>query len=249
MNIQLYTNHTLGVDLYINKATGEVFTTIRGAAVICQVSHQAVSKFIDKLNAQKPGNLVSLKTVEVPTKGGLQGGNQIDEPLLLKLIGHYRPELLMKCAEAGLRVFLHGLVGIEYTGQSVQPTPPPALPPADVRIANLYTALKGFGIDATNPRISQHLQDLVQDKILGAGPALPAGPEWLGVAEKAERMGYPVGLVTKHRSQLGKWVKARISQPPKQEKRLCNGTMRDIYLYPDNKELSDLIEAFMANLA
>jgi tRNA U34 2-thiouridine synthase MnmA/TrmU len=58
--------------------------------VICQVSHQAVSKFIDKLKAQKPGNLVSLKTVEVPTGAGLRSGNQIDEPLLLKLIGQRR---------------------------------------------------------------------------------------------------------------------------------------------------------------
>jgi hypothetical protein len=46
--------------------------------------------FIQKLNVQKGGNLAVLKTAEIHTSGGLQGGNQIDEPLLLKLIGQRR---------------------------------------------------------------------------------------------------------------------------------------------------------------
>ncbi len=46
--------------------------------------------FIQKLNVQKGGDLAVLKTAEIHTSGGLQGGNQIDEPLLLKLIGQRR---------------------------------------------------------------------------------------------------------------------------------------------------------------
>lgn len=126
---------------------------------------------------------------------------------------------------------------------------PPALPPADVRISNLKESLNFFGIDAENPRIKQVVQDLVVDKILGATKQLTGDTEeWIGVAEKAERLGYPPYVAGKHRSQLGKWVKQRKLRDRRKEKRLCNGTMRDIWLYRDCPEFEEAIHEYFKSL-
>jgi hypothetical protein len=69
----------------------------------------------------------------------------------------------------------------------------------------------------------------------------------LGVAERAEELGYSPYLVSKHRSQLGKYV-AKQGLESTQEKRLCQGTMRDIYLYPISDELDQAIHDYFAKL-
>lgn len=125
----------------------------------------------------------------------------------------------------------------------------PALPPADVRISNLKESLKFFGIDAENPRIKQVVQDLVVDKILGATKQLTGDTEeWMGVGEKAERLGYPPYIAGKHRSQLGKWVKRCELRDRRKEKRLCNGTMRDVWLYRDCPELEEAVHEYFKSL-
>lgn len=50
--------------------------------------------------------------------------------------------------------------------------------------------------------------------------------------------------MTKHRSQLGKFV-ATFDLERKQEKRLCNGTHREINLYLDCDDLRSAIAEFM----
>lgn len=67
---------------------------------------------------------------------------------------------------------------------------------------------------------------------------------WLGVSERAEQLGYAVDLVTKNRSQLGKYVAACGLQMVK-ENRLCNGTQRPINLYLLCDKLDRAITEFM----
>jgi hypothetical protein len=128
--------------------------------------------------------------------------------------------------------------------------PPPApLPPADVRVSNLVSALDRLGVDLSNPRFNQHLKDLSLD-ILMAQKTLPGTSDrWLEVAEKAEEMGYPVALVTRFRSALGLWVSKHIGETDglerKTEKRLCNGTQREIFLYRDSEVLEEIIREYM----
>lgn len=132
-----------------------------------------------------------------------------------------------------------------------KPDPTPALPPADVRVDKLMSNLEKLGIDITNPRYHQCIQDFVMDKIMGAaGPALPASnePQWLGVAEKAEQMGYSVGLVSRFRSALGRFVSSHVDEfnlELRREKRLCNGTQREINLFKDCPELEQVIAEYM----
>ena len=120
------------------------------------------------------------------------------------------------------------------------------LPPADIRIDRFIGNLEKLGIDISNPRFNQELQDFTLDKILGSSRALPESKEtWAGVAEIAEEMGYQVSLVTRHRSQLGIYVATCRGLQRRKEKRLCNGTQRDINLYLDCDDLRASISEFM----
>ena len=124
--------------------------------------------------------------------------------------------------------------------------------PGDVRVVNFVGVLKDLGCDITNPRFNQELQDFALDVAIGynrqkqLASAIEIAPQetWLGVAERAEQLGYAITLVTKHRSQLGKYVKAS-GLMFKEEKRLCNGTQRDIKLYHLTEELDIAIKEFM----
>jgi len=152
------------------------------------------------------------------------------------------PEIAMDCAQW---VSIPFRIWANQTLVRVVKEQAKSLPPADVRVANLFEALNGFGIDLSNPRFAQSIQDLVMDKIIGASKQIPGDVErWAGVAEIAEEMGYQVSLVTKNRSQLGRYV-AGFELQSKREKRLCNGTQRDINLYLDCPELRSAIAEFM----
>ena len=94
------------------------------------------------------------------------------------------------------------------------------------------------------------MQDLTLNILGVTQPQLPGtGDRWLGVAEKAEEMGYPVALVTRYRSALGLWVSKHIGETDglerKTEKRLCNGTQREIFLYRDGEVLEEIVQEYM----
>lgn len=123
------------------------------------------------------------------------------------------------------------------------------LPPGDVRVANLVSALNQIGFDMQNPRFNQGIKDLTGD-ILGLGQQTLKSADseiWCGVAERAERLGYSSFEVSKKRSQLGKWV-AQTGLTKKQELRLCNGTQRAVNLYLVSDELDSRIHSFFAEV-
>jgi phage anti-repressor protein len=114
-------------------------------------------------------------------------------------------------------------------------------------VNNLAASLQLFDIQIDNPRFKQELQDLVGDilGLNGCDRKLPAQKEvWLGVAERAEQLGYAIAAVTKYRSQLGKYVKA-CGLECKSENRLCNGAHRPINLYRICPELDIAINEFL----
>jgi hypothetical protein len=84
--------------------------------------------------------------------------------------------------------------------------------------------------------------------ILGIGqknlPSSTSRETWLGVAERAEQLGYPVGLVTRNRSNLGKYVKS-VGLERRSEPRFCNGTRKEVNLYRLSDELDAAIREFM----
>jgi hypothetical protein len=236
MNLTPYKTND-GIELYINNQTGEVFCSLRGLARMCDKNKSTISDFTG-------GRFLDSEMTEVPTPGGLQGVRFFSESQMLEVIAKYNPTLLIKFAQLGLRAFLHTMAGYTVKSTAIEPVQP-VLPPAHIQVTNLLTALDKIGFEVNNPRFNQGLKDLCGD-ILGFGSEKSTSEEvWCGVAERAEQIGYPVGLVTRYRSTLGKFVKSH-NLTFKEEKRLCNGTQRTINLYLVSDELDNLISEYMS---
>ena len=94
-----------------------------------------------------------------------------------------------------------------------------------------------------SPRLAQYLIDHAISEIL-EGPLPPGITEPLrGVVEIAEQMGFSVNL--HNRCQLGRFVKAsEVGHLAICEKRLVNGTLREVYCYPDNEMVRRVIRGF-----
>lgn len=81
-----------------------------------------------------------------------------------------------------------------------------------------------------NPRLAQFLIDHAISDIMPSQPQL-SGTRLRGVVEIAESLGFSVGM--NNRSQLGRFVKCRCGALAMKEERLVNGTMRNVYCYPE----------------
>ena len=145
------------------------------------------------------------------------------------------------------------LPSIRKTGSYTQPNlieepKPLILPPVDVRVSNLANALSFLGVDATNPRWSSGIKDLVIDILGVTQPLLPANEEkWKGVVEVAFDLGFNHAHKLEIRSSLGKYISKqakKLNLDRRQEERLCNGTIRLIWLYKETSELQNLITTY-----
>ncbi|MFO0089377.1 MAG: KilA-N domain-containing protein, partial [bacterium] len=112
-----------------------------------------------------------------------------------------------------------------------------------VETAKAVAEIEGL-ISRNNPRLAQFLIDhAISDSIPNQN--LLASESLQGVVEIAEEMGMKVNM--SNRSQLGKFVKARCGELSQQEKRLVNGTMREVACYPvNNLEVRQAIQDFFA---
>lgn len=116
------------------------------------------------------------------------------------------------------------------------------------KVHQLKESIEFFGLDVSNPRFNQELKDMAGD-ILGLASnanSLPGTAKWYGVAERAEELGYPVSKVTKYRSALGRHVSKNNQGQYRMEKRLCNGTAREIKVYESCSDLDNAIHSYMA---
>lgn len=238
-----------GIELVINTRTGEAFATQSGYGRMVGLSRQAISQRFKTVNQE------GLKTAEITTGTGLKTVNLIPAKLCFKWALKDNPELAEAMGIAGATIYMHQLAGFKIDSEAIskpepKPTPPPQsqLTPADrIKLASEADKLfEKYGMD-TNPRFRQSAQDFIGD-ILGLNQnTLPApdAPKWYGVVERAEQLGYPVALVVKHRSPLGRWVAGKVSGGHK-ESRLCNGTERPINLYPFSPQLDEAIASYFA---
>lgn len=236
-----------GIELMINTQTGEAFASQAGYARMSGVAYNTVRKRVERL---KGSDSIVLETTEIQTAGGLQEVTLLPADLVYDWMCEDNLRLAKVMGKTGATVYIHQLAGfkISSTAMPVVVEPKPLqLPPPDVRVSNLVNALKTIGFDIENPRFNQGIKDITGD-ILGFGQhTLQSADDeiWCGVAERAEQLGHPIGLVTKLRVQLGKWV-AQSELPKKQEMRLCNGTQRPVNLYLVGDELDDCINSFFA---
>lgn len=112
MNLTIFEQN--GLELVINTETGEVFASQSALARMVGASRQAINKWITV-------NEIEQKNAEIFTTTGLKTVNLVSEDAIYRAFSKYKPELLVQCAKAGLRIYLHRLAGFEVTSSAVQP--------------------------------------------------------------------------------------------------------------------------------
>ena len=171
------------------------------------------------------------------TLGGLQELLTVTEPGLYRLIFKSRKAVAKRFRRW---LFHEVLPTIRRTGSytiNQSQKPPKALIAARAihEIAQLVAEI--------SPRLAQYLIDRTISEVLEQA-ILPEKTETLrGVVEIAEEMGFSVNL--HNRCQLGRFVKAsEVGHLAICEKRLVNGTLREVYCYPDNEMVRRVIRGF-----
>lgn len=176
-------------------------------------------------------------TVIIRTLGGEQEMLTVTEPGLYRLIFKSRKVVAKRFRRW---LFHEVLPSIRRTGsysiyQSQQS-------PKALIAARTIKEINELVVDIS-PRLAQYLIDHTISEVLEQA-ALPGTVETLrGVVEIAEEMGLPVNA--QNRSQLGRFVRnSKVGQLAVSEKRLVNGTLREVHCYPDNDSVRQIIRSF-----
>lgn len=132
-------------------------------------------------------------------------------------------------------------------GRPETASPAIAGPTEEERITMLTTSLATLGL-LDSPRHMQLARDRVA--LLMGQKVLPiAEPEWFGVAEIAEQMGYSAYAVSKVRTGLGKviasWYRSVRGAEPPTERRIINGRTCEPKVYQRCAELDNMIAAYL----
>lgn len=192
------------------------------------------------------------------TLGGTQEMLTVKEPGFYKLIFRSRKPVAKRFQRW---VFHDVLPTIRKTGkyeilQTETDTTPRYLPPLE-QADKAMTIVERYKLhfSAMNPQMEQHFKDLVGNCLIDFMALTHRENQkelWMGVVNYAEtELGYQVQKKGSHcDTTLGKWVRWYCPQlSDKQEKRFCNETQRQIYVYPihlTGNELSKSIHEFFA---
>lgn len=139
-----------------------------------------------------------------------------------------------------------------YCGLVTLPVPEVQLPPADIRLFQAGSLLQALGVDLLNPRINAGAQDWAVNLMGFAQPRLGDGEhsKWRGVVEVAMDMGHAQAVKPNVRCSLGRFVRKHLEGiESTREQRLCNHTMRKVWVYKESPELREVIDAYFARRA
>lgn len=247
-----------GVEYYTERDTGASGMSQRGLARLAGVEAPAIRNLVKVIgNNRAPKSLEHWNGAEL-TMGktatqykGVNPNIYIAE-FCFDVVAHYADkgnETARKneriLGRAGATLYCQRMTGW-YSHIQEQPHQP-QLPTPEERLSIAVDALQNLGVDTQNPRFRQGYQDWAHN-LLGIKeqhqPELEDGERWLGVAERAEELGYgKVGADHKQRTALGTYVgKANLKRV--REERLCNGQMRKVWVYQVTPELDDTIKEF-----
>lgn len=105
-----------GIELIINTKTGEVFATQGMLAKICNQEQTSI-----RYHLQKWGVGESLKDISVKDSKGVEQLSKLyNEEAIYEILAKYKPELLVQCAKAGIRVYLHTLAGFTVSSTATK---------------------------------------------------------------------------------------------------------------------------------
>ena len=112
-----------GIELYIHQGSGEVFASQRMLGRLVEKADTTIMRW---MNGKQSAAQATPKMVEVPTPKGIRTAALYDEDTILEAFAKWKPDLLVQCSRAGVRLFLHGLAGYTY---EVRQQPYPAEDP------------------------------------------------------------------------------------------------------------------------
>lgn len=119
--MQLRSYYNDGLDLALQPLTGEVFATIGATAKITNKSPSSIGRYVN--GAVEGVEPMTLLAHAVETNTGLRSCGLLNENQILQVIIIYKPDLLFKVAESGLRDFLHRLIGYSSNPRDLVQTP------------------------------------------------------------------------------------------------------------------------------
>ena len=108
--------------------------------------------------------------------------------------------------------------------------------PAD-RLISLMTLLLKLGFTTQDQPIIDIAYQITEMVVLDNTPL------WMGVEDRAVQLGYPSGLVSQKRSQLGRFV-ARAGLVSRKEERYCHGKLCEVNQYLVTPELDAEIKGY-----
>jgi hypothetical protein len=156
-----------------------------------------------------------------------------------------KEKLIRDMITAGATAYVYSLCGY-----SMKPVELPVAP-APVRVLpekyDVATRIESLSNNDRLPAaVKQLLIDSLVNEYISEQPKLEANKErWLGVAQKAEELGFKTDA--SNRVRLGRYASDSCEQLVRQrEERLCNGQLRKIWVYLDNKQLEIVIRKFFA---
>jgi hypothetical protein len=201
LNLQRYENN--GLELVINTETGEAFASISAVARMTDKDTSTINKYVN--GAIKGCDEMHLLDAEIATGGGIQGVALLNESQMLKVISRYKPELLIKFAQAGLRMFLHNLAG--YKVQSEAVAAPVRQLAAPTTAKEYFELLVNLGFEG-DLNMKQLIRDKAEDELsTSLGKALPSAkqPEYTIGKVRATELGYSIKEIG-NGSALGKYL-------------------------------------------
>jgi hypothetical protein len=221
---------------FIFGTNGHAGLSNRKAAELLKVQHTSVD------DSLKPGVTFTDLELELIATQGFQGGVLVKlakrfarSPFVKAETREHCLDFLEKVGIVGAQTFINKMAGV----MEPKDNQPLLLPEQRLDIG--IRAIELFGIDKDNPRFAQGLKDWCMNLLLSDKLLPESSEQWLGVAERAEELGYGrVGSDLSLRTRLGSFV-GKVDLERKREERLCNGTTRKIWVYKVCQELDDVI--------
>jgi hypothetical protein len=112
-NLQLYQND--GLEIVINTRTGESFCSIRAFARMVDKVQGTVQHWIKVTNQE-------IKSQAIQTSRGVHFSHLLSEAQMIEGFKKWKPEVLDKFSQVGIRTYLHQLAGYQVTSSAVLKT-------------------------------------------------------------------------------------------------------------------------------
>jgi hypothetical protein len=154
-----------GIELVIDRKTGEAWATLGGYARMSGVAKNTLANRLSR--GFKGVHKGSLKTCELQTPGGLQRVHLLPANTVFDWLVQDNTELARTMGAVGATVYMHQLAGFKIDSEAIakpKPTPQPPqqeLPPIDIRIVNLVESLKSMGYSPADPNCKGLIDDLI----------------------------------------------------------------------------------------